>query len=912
VGFGTPRVVACDGEHLLVGDHNPKVEGAQGGVFVWKVFPTYDDQPPDGFFTDPVEHRLIVWGLELAFGKLLGLAHNGFAVWDHIPLADEDEPSLMVVPSGGTAVRGGDGADIAVAEGIIYISDTNGNRVLAFTWPPEAGQVPAFAVGAPDVETNTLEENYFFTNPVSCSDGQHLFVASDFDRKLYVWTHLPDESGAKPDIVYHLGFQPWDIALHGDFLAIAGEKTICIWEVDSLIKGEQPKATLGPTVGDVSFQWLRGVAIDDRYFYLADTDAGKIYVWEGIPEGDVGPDYTIELSAKRLSSDGEHLAAVGTAEPVIYLFRVDDIPEGGSPMVLRGEGDASFNLPEGAFLDGKRLYVADTVWNRVLIWDGIPESDLVPPSVVLGRESLDGEKDWPLATRDRLFWPGAIWFDGYYLWIGEFKFSNRLLRFSPSHVEAPQEAEVPIYPGSSSYDVPADLRASIGIPEQADLQGYLVEAGATEIADWYRENMVGWSLEQEGTRPAEGLTVHFQLYRLEEIGSTIIAVEGYEEATVLIVSTAPWSEMMGGGEEEEGGPPEEEEEGGPPEAETVTLFYDLPELGEGPITFHSIPMDWEDFSYIEPLGNLNPKGGHTFPSDHGGLTFADPDLYPPSYDLRAPADGIVVEILYRLQDWPPESGFTGKYDDYKVLIAHTKTFMSYLDHISELSPEILEEAGELQEGVNSVQIAVKEGDLLGWAGGRPKAQTGLDWGVYDKDVTHFIHPEKYRRTAHAAHFMEYCDEYLKAELLERLWEKPTVGPVWGKFDYDQPGRLVGNWFLEGISEADPLGEWDKHLAFVYYMYDPTQIRIAIGGTLPVEVSYEGYAVVGNAPDPANITVESGKVVYWLTTPPELGVEELPEATLLVQMLDEETIKVEAFQGHLSSPEFTANARLYTR
>ncbi|HID94656.1 MAG TPA: T9SS type A sorting domain-containing protein, partial [Candidatus Latescibacteria bacterium] len=32
VGFGTPRVVACDGEHLLVGDHNPKVEGAQGGV----------------------------------------------------------------------------------------------------------------------------------------------------------------------------------------------------------------------------------------------------------------------------------------------------------------------------------------------------------------------------------------------------------------------------------------------------------------------------------------------------------------------------------------------------------------------------------------------------------------------------------------------------------------------------------------------------------------------------------------------------------------------------------------------------------------------------------------------------------------------------------------------------------------
>ncbi|RKY67323.1 MAG: hypothetical protein DRQ08_00365 [Candidatus Latescibacterota bacterium] len=1227
VGFGTPRVVACDGEHLLVGDHNPKVEGAQGGVFVWNAFPTYDDQPPDGFFTDPVEHRHLVWGLTFAGGKLLGLVLNGFAVWDQVPLADEDEPSLVVAPPGGAAVRGGDGADIAVAEGIIYISDTNGNRILAFTWPPEAGQVPAFAVGAPDVETNTLEENYFFTNPVPCSDGEHLFVASDFDRKLYVWKHLPDESGAKPDIVYHLSFQPWDVALHGDTLAIAGERTVCIWKVDSLLKGERPEVILGPTVGDVSFQWLRGVAMDDRYFYLADAEAGKIYVWKGIPEGDEGPDYTIELSAKRLSSDGEHLAAVGAAEPAIYLFRVDDIPEGGSPTVLRGEGDARFNLPEGAFLDGKRLYVADTVWNRVLIWDEVPEAD-EPPAVVLGRESLDGDKDWPLATRDRLFWPGAIWFDGYYLWVGEFKFSNRLLRFTPASeaaagartisgscvidepglyvlsgdissaetcitvkadsvtidgkgftlkgsgngygvyaegvenltikdlkvsgwevgvylagVEGPklqgveavenegagvllasfsgatvedatlngntaglvavgsledyqkylagtilegyeqiatstglsitgstakdntidgffvssctnvslsgceashnsggiylffssdgtvsectanfneevgicldharnftiskcvadgnaggvrmdysqdvvvegctakdngsdgifvnrystgniirnnevegngygiriaegssgnliegnrcmnnevydlyserelentfkdnefstspfqpgewEEVKVPVYPGSEGYYVPADLKEALGMKDVPS-DGYKVYAAADEVVGWYKGNMEGWSLEGEEVRTEGKLTVHTLLYRKDELGAHITIVEGYEGAggaTVLIVLTGPWSEMAPGPEA--------------PEETAVQLFYDLPELGEGPITFHSIPMKWEDFSYIEPLGNINPKGGHTFPSDHGGFSFADPYLYPPSYEVRAPADGIIVEVLYRRQDWPPESGFTGKYDDYRLEIAHTKTFMSYLDHISKLSPEILEQAGELEEGVNSVRIPVKEGDLLGWAGGRPMAQTGLDWGVYDKDVTHFIHPEKYWRMAHAAHFIEYCDEELKEKLLERLMKRKG-DPPWGEFDYDVPGRLVGNWFLEGISESDPLGEWDKHLAFVYYMFDRSQIRIAIGGTLPVEVSYEGYAVVGNAPDPADVTVETGKVVYWLTTPPEMGIDKLPDVTLLVQMIDDETIKVEAFQGHLSDPEFTDKALIYTR
>jgi len=38
----------------------------------------------------------------------------------------------------------------------------------------------------------------------------------------------------------------------------------------------------------------------------------------------------------------------------------------------------------------------------------------------------------PELTRNQFFWPGAIAFDGTYLWVGEFKFSGRLLRFSPS------------------------------------------------------------------------------------------------------------------------------------------------------------------------------------------------------------------------------------------------------------------------------------------------------------------------------------------------------------------------------------------------------------------------------------------------------------------------------------------------
>ena len=44
----------------------------------------------------------------------------------------------------------------------------------------------------------------------------------------------------------------------------------------------------------------------------------------------------------------------------------------------------------------------------------------------------DRNEKVPELTRNQFFWPGAIAFDGTYLWVGEFKFSGRLLRFSPS------------------------------------------------------------------------------------------------------------------------------------------------------------------------------------------------------------------------------------------------------------------------------------------------------------------------------------------------------------------------------------------------------------------------------------------------------------------------------------------------
>lgn len=321
------------------------------------------------------------------------------------------------------------------------------------------------------------------------------------------------------------------------------------------------------------------------------------------------------------------------------------------------------------------------------------------------------------------------------------------------------------------------------------------------------------------------------------------------------------------------------------------------------------PLKPGDYTSIVPMGSLDPAAGHTFPMDHIQFVYADPNAYPPLYEVMAPASGIITRIDYYQRDWPDGSGHSGKYDDYRVVITHTNTFKSWFSHISELGDWVLEQAGELKPNdFTQVSISVDAGDVIGKAGGRPNAEHTSGMGVVDEDITpNFIHPERYDQflTTHAACPLDYFEKSLKETLYQKV--ERTAEPRGGKFDFDQLGKLVGNWFLEGIT--DPLVEWEKHLSFVYDNIDPSQIRVGVGGTLPITNTV--YSVVGNAPEPADVSAESGVVTYQLEGTAEFGEQELT-ATIIVQVMDAEKTKVEAFEGHPPNPEFTSNAKYYIR
>ncbi len=420
--FGTPRVIGSNGSNLIVGDHNSF--GSERGNFFWTKFPTKEDYNYDFYMgTTPGNgDNEILWGPTFAEGKFIALGNNLY-VWNSFPQSDKDEPELIVGGGRGYEFggsQGGDGSGIVYLDNKLYISLSNGNKIVVYKGiPTKSDQKPDYAIGAPDIYTNTLETEFIMSNPVPATDGNSLFVSSDFDGKLYVWKNIPNESGAKPDFVYEGLVPPWDNAIFNSTLVLSGKDTVYIWK-RLPTNGELPDTTLKREIGGVELREIKGVALDNKYFYLADKSENKIYVWEGIPNEDTKPEYVIDLKGpKRLSSDGNHLAAISGPDNKVAIFDVNNLED--QPKYVNRE----LNFPEGVLVYNNSLFITDTTYNSVLIWNSIEDAiNGKEPDVVLGED-----KKRPAIGTNTLFWPGALAFDGSHLWVGEFKFSERLLRF---------------------------------------------------------------------------------------------------------------------------------------------------------------------------------------------------------------------------------------------------------------------------------------------------------------------------------------------------------------------------------------------------------------------------------------------------------------------------------------------------
>jgi hypothetical protein len=131
----------------------------------------------------------------------------------------------------------------------------------------------------------------------------------------------------------------------------------------------------------------------------------------------------------------------------------------------------------------------------------------------------------------------------------------------------------------------------------------------------------------------------------------------------------------------------------------------------------------------------------------------------------------------------------------------------------------------------------------------------------------------------------------------------------GHIDLDVPGRLAGSWYEQSLpldSTEGPSG-WPRTVAFATDYYDPSLVRVSIGGTIAASGL---WTIPATAPRPGDVSMTSGLVAYPLMY---TGSTNIQAGLMLVQMIDATHLKIEVFPGsQATSGAFDGAAFTYVR
>ncbi len=144
-------------------------------------------------------------------------------------------------------------------------------------------------------------------------------------------------------------------------------------------------------------------------------------------------------------SDGVRLAVADTNNNRVLLWHSMPTVNGTEPNVVLGQEDFTSSFPrtspmgmrgpQGVWLDGGRLFVADTQNSRVLIWNSIPSSNGQTPDIVVGQPDLNTRHEADLtqgvyeSDEKRLLDPVSVTVSNGRMFVADLGF-NRVLIFN--------------------------------------------------------------------------------------------------------------------------------------------------------------------------------------------------------------------------------------------------------------------------------------------------------------------------------------------------------------------------------------------------------------------------------------------------------------------------------------------------
>src|ERR1700733_14587394 len=205
-----------------------------------------------------------------------------------------------------------------------------------------------------------------------------------------------------------------------DEIPQGGRCPVCIGSPSlgaSVVLGQPDFASVtDPNTTQSGFRTPTGIASDGKILVVADTDNNRVLIWKEIP------------------------ASIN--QPADIVLGQKDFTTVQEPPPL---DSSSFRGPEGVWVQGTQLFVADVQNHRGMVWNSTPPSNNQPADLVLGEPNFSTAP--PATTSDlvptasNLFSPVSVTSDGTHLFVTDLG-HHRVLIWNSIPTQNGQAADV--------------------------------------------------------------------------------------------------------------------------------------------------------------------------------------------------------------------------------------------------------------------------------------------------------------------------------------------------------------------------------------------------------------------------------------------------------------------------------------
>ncbi|MDP2741204.1 MAG: hypothetical protein Q8O66_00755 [bacterium] len=281
-----------------------------------------------------------------------------------------------------TANNGGIGANTfnqpatVYSDGVkLFIADRTNNRVLIYNSIPTTNGASAdVVIGQPNMTSSTANNGGIGANTLNnpngvYSDGSKLFIADRANSRVLIYNTIPTTNGASADVVIGQPDMTSSTANNGGI----GANTLSV---------------------------ALGVYYDGQKLFIIDFNNNRVLIYNSIP------------TTNGASAD------VVIGQPDFFSSTANN----------GGIGANTINQPATIFSDGVRLFITDFNNNRTLIYNTIPVINNASADVVIGQPDMTSNtlNNGGLGA-NTLFNPNGAYSDGKKLFVGDYSNSRVLI-----------------------------------------------------------------------------------------------------------------------------------------------------------------------------------------------------------------------------------------------------------------------------------------------------------------------------------------------------------------------------------------------------------------------------------------------------------------------------------------------------